>query len=363
MNRQKNIMQETRDSKLAQRDYFKRVARLTPTKMWINNVTREEAEWALMAGAKGCTQNPSYTWKMLTHEREGDYAKQLLRETLTETDDDNDVICRLQRKLIYGVSQKFMPLWEQTHGQHGYVSIQGDPIHEDDAQVIIQEARNNRQLNPNMMIKIPATKAGLEAMRVLIAEDTPLNATEVMGVSQMVALCEMYREVVAETGKRPMMYVSLITGIYDEWLQKDIQEKGIAINPDVAKQAGMVIAKKVYQLMHDRGYKNGFIGGGVRGIHHFTEMVGGDVCITMNWQGQVDGLLQLDLPVVARLFNPVQPEVLETLLDRLPQFRKAYFEHGLAVSEFAEYEPVEYFRHMFVTAWENCVSLAASMRE
>src|SRR5690606_11875494 len=101
------------------------------------------------------------------------------------------------------------------------------------------------------------------------------------------------------------------------------------------------------------------IGGGVRGVHHFTEMVGGDVCITMNWQGQVDGLLQLDLPVVARLFNPVQPEVLETLLDRLPQFRKAYFEHGLAVSEFAEYEPVEYFRHMFVTAWENCVSLAA----
>jgi transaldolase len=41
--------------------YFHRVAKLTSTKFWINNVTREEARWALEAGACGCTQNPSYT--------------------------------------------------------------------------------------------------------------------------------------------------------------------------------------------------------------------------------------------------------------------------------------------------------------
>src|SRR5690606_9732714 len=131
---------------------------------------------------------------------------------------------------------------------------------------------------------------------------------------------EMYREVTAETGEHPIMYISLITGIFDEWLQKDIRQRGIVIQPDIARQAGMVIAKKVYLLMHDRGYRNGFIGGGVRRIHHFTEMVGGDVCITMNWQGHADELLRLDLPVVSRLFNPVQPLVLDTLLEKVPQF-------------------------------------------
>lgn len=45
-------------------DYFHRVAALTPTKMWINNVTPQEAEWAIAAGAMGCTQNPAYTSKM-----------------------------------------------------------------------------------------------------------------------------------------------------------------------------------------------------------------------------------------------------------------------------------------------------------
>ena len=47
-------------------DYFKRVSKHTATRFWINNVTREEADLALEAGAVGCTQNPSYTWKMLS---------------------------------------------------------------------------------------------------------------------------------------------------------------------------------------------------------------------------------------------------------------------------------------------------------
>lgn len=61
--------------------YFHRVAALTPTKMWINNVTPQEAEWAIAAGAMGCTQNPSYTWKMLTHETGKAEALALLQRT------------------------------------------------------------------------------------------------------------------------------------------------------------------------------------------------------------------------------------------------------------------------------------------
>ncbi len=61
--------------------YFHRVAALTPTKMWINNVTPQEAERAIAAGAMGCTQNPSYTWKMLTHETGKAEALALLQRT------------------------------------------------------------------------------------------------------------------------------------------------------------------------------------------------------------------------------------------------------------------------------------------
>jgi transaldolase len=343
-------------------DYFHRVAALTPTKMWINNVTPEEARTAIAAGAMGCTQNPSYTWKMLNHQTGRMRALTLLDEVLSDSEDDNEVECILQRKLVQQVAEAFMTVYERTDGAHGYVSIQGDPIHEEDPQVIIDEGRKNRQMSPNIMIKIPATAAGLEAMETLIAENTPLNATEVMGLSQVIDVCEMYEKITARTKKKPVMYFSLITGIYDEWLTKEVAAQGIDISPDILYQAGLIIAKKVYRFVRDRGYSLGFIGGGVRGLQHFTEMVGGDVCITMNWEGQAEALLELDQPVVARLFNPVQDHVLDTLLANVPGFRQAYMEDGLTVEEYEEYGPVRYFRDMFVSAWENTLDLIAKRR-
>ncbi len=343
-------------------DYFHRVAALTPTKMWINNVTPQEAEWAIDAGAMGCTQNPAYTWKMLTHEEGKAHALALLDETLKESNDDNQVECILQRKLVKGIADKFMSVYERTNGEHGYVSIQGDPINEEDPKVIIEEGRKNRAMSPNIMIKIPATEAGLEAMGVLIEENTPLNATEIMGLSQIIDVCEMYHKITARTKTKPIMYYSLITGIYDEWLTKEVQAQGIQISPDILYQAGMVIARKVYKFVHDRGYQLGFIGGGVRGLQHFTEMVGGDVCITMNWPGQADKLLELDQPVVARLFNPVQEHVLDELLTKVPAFRQAYMEDGLKPTEYEEYGPVRYFRDMFINAWKNTLRLIRDRR-
>jgi len=343
--------------------YFHRVMALTPTKMWINNVTRTEARRAIDAGALGCTQNPSYTWKMLSHPEEGAYARKLLDETLKEAADDNEAVCILQRKLVRKVAEVFMEVYEKTDGQHGYVSIQGDPIHEEDPSVIIEEGRRNRAMSPNTMIKIPATEAGLAAMEVLIEENTPLNATEIMGVSQMVDVCEMYRKITARTKKRPVMYFSLITGIYDEWLGKQVAEAGIQISSDVLYQAGTIIAKKVYQIRHDRQYPLGYIGGGVRGLQHFTEMVGGDVCITMNWDGQVEKLLELDLPVVSRLFNPVQDIVLEELLEKVPGFKQAYLEKGLSPEEYEHFGPVIYFRNMFISAWRNAGKMVGERRK
>jgi transaldolase len=158
------------------------------------------------------------------------------------------------------------------------------------------------------------------------------------------------------------MYYSLITGIYDEWLTKEVVAEGIDISPDILYQAGMAIAKKVYRFVRDKGYQLGFIGGGVRGLQHFTEMVGGDVCITMNWQGHAEELLKLDQPVVARLFNPVQDHVLDELLTKVPAFFQAYMENGLTVDEYEEYGPVEYFRGMFISAWENTLELIAQRR-
>jgi transaldolase len=344
-------------------DYFKRVSQLTPTKFWINNVTREEARMAIEAGAVGCTQNPSYIWKMLTHPSEGSNAKKMLKEALKESAIDNEVECILQRKLVKEIADIFLPLYEESHGEHGYVSIQGDPIHEEDPQVIINEGRLNREMGPNVMIKIPATKAGLEAMDVLIGENTPINATEVMGLSQALAVCRMYEQISQKTGKKPKIYYSLITGIYDEYLQKWIEKGNFKISPDILYIAGLAIAKKTYHITKAHWPEIGFIGGGVRGLHHFTEMIGADACITMNWQGQAEELLKLNQPVVSRFFNPVPELFVDELQEKVPEFCRAYKINGLTLEEYGEYGPVEYFRHMFINAWENSLNTIKASRE
>ena len=342
--------------------YFHRVTELSPTKFWINNPTRQQADWALAEGALGCTNNPSYTQKMISHPVEDPYARTILDEVICGEEDDNEAAIVFQRRMVKAIAEKFMPLFERTQGEHGYVSIQGDPIHEDDPQVVIDDARANRKIGINICCKIPTTISGLKAMETLIPEDVPLNATEIFGVSQMVSICERYQKISHQCGKTPKLYVSHITGIYDDFLQKYVKDHEINISSDVLSQAGLAVARKVYLLMQEKRYRATFIGGGARGLHHFTEMVGGDVCITINWEGTANMLLEQDPPVIYRIFNPVPQKVIDELLEKLPDFRRGYLSDGLVEEEYADFGPVVLFRSSFINSWKNVLKIIRERR-
>ncbi|KAA3661953.1 MAG: hypothetical protein DWQ04_14830, partial [Chloroflexi bacterium] len=99
--------------------YFHRVTRQSPTMFWINNPTRAQADLALEHGALGCTNNPSYTQKMLDHPEHGDFTKQILLEVLQDYDDDRQAAIEFQARMVKPVAEKFMPLFEQSKGVHG----------------------------------------------------------------------------------------------------------------------------------------------------------------------------------------------------------------------------------------------------
>jgi len=347
---------------MTQDPYFIRVTKQSPTMFWINNPTRRQAEMALEHGALGCTNNPSYTQKMIDHPEEHDYALKLLDEAIRETDDEYETAEVFQRKMVKPIADRFMPLFEKTGGQHGYVSIQGDPINEDDAEVVIRDAFANRKLAPNICCKIPTTVSGLKAMETMIEENIPINATEIFGVSQFVAICETYQRISKKTGKKPMFYMSHIAGIYDDHLRNYVKEHDVQISPDVLHQAGLAVARKVYELMIEREYPCVFIGGGARGLHHFTEMVGAKACITINWEGTADKLIEQDPPVVYRVFNPVPQKVIDELLEKLPDFKRGYLPDGLEPEEFEHFGPVMLFRSSFITSWKRILEFIRERR-
>lgn len=342
--------------------YFHRVQAYSPTRFWINNVTRQEADLALAAGAVGCTQNPSYTCKMLTAGGEKEYALSLLDEVLRTVGDANEAQVLLQRELVRAIARKFMPLYESSSGRLGYVSIQGDPNHED-TETIVRYARLNREAGPNIMAKIPATPDGLKAIEILLKEGTPINATEVMCVRQAMDVCDVYDRATRGMANPPVTYYSHIAGIFDEYMTAANGRENWGIPSDFLYQSGLIVARKIHRLAAARETRVGFISGGARGLHHFTEMVGAAASVTVNWVGTADKLLERNPPVVSRFAAPTEPAVLDYLLEKSPAFRRAYLANAIEPEEYEEYGPVELFRSMFVDSWDKALTIIENRKK
>jgi len=336
------------------KEYFHRVASETRTRFWVNNPTLEDAERAIAAGAISCTANPSFCSQIIKAESESAQALSVIDHVIQQTSDDNTAADLVQQRLVKRIMEKFLPLYELNPGREGFVSIQGNPYEDEDPDYIVEEALRFRNLSKNFITKIPCTEAGLKAIEILIGEDMPIIATEVFAIAQVTATCELYRRVSERTGKRPPFYVTHITGIFDEYLTNFVKREGIRISPEVLFQAGCYVARKQYRLMQERGYPGVMLGGGARGPHHFTEFVGGSIHITINWSTARD-LLEANAPVIPRMDTPLVKEVVDELCQKLPDFRKAFLDDGLTNQEFKDFEPLQYFRGMFIKGWDTLV--------
>jgi transaldolase len=343
--------------------YFHRVTAQTPTRFWINNVTREEANLALDAGAVGCTQNPSYTFKLMGMAVEKEYVFETLAGIMREEKDDVEALVKLQKNLIARIAQIFMPLHEKTRGRQGYVSIQGDPLQEDFDSIVRFARFNRKDTPPNMMAKVPATPEGLKARGVLLREGVPINATEIMSVRQALDVFDVYRGVSEEMANPPAILYSHIAGIFDEYMLKHVKAKNIDISPDIVRQGGLAVARKIESLYADLGYQGvGFISGGARGLHHFTDWVGSRANVTINWLGTAKDLIEQNPPVIDRFRMSTPDYVIEELVEKIEEFRKAYFTHAIEPDEYEEYGPVELFRGMFVESWKGALREIKSRR-
>lgn len=333
--------------------YFHRVAQETPTRFWINNPSGDEMELALEAGAISCTTNPTYCAKLL--QTEPDFIIPIIDRALRETTDDEDAAERVCMAATQRLIERFAPLYERSGGTQGFVTLQSDPRKDEDADEIIATALRCRALGRNFMTKIPVTEAGLKAIRALAKENLPLCATEVFSIDQAIALCELCEETAKETGFRPPVYLTHITGIFDECLAKIVEREGIAIPPKILEQAGSAAGRKEYRLVKERGYAATLLGGGARSPRHFTDFVGGDFHITINWSTAQE-LIESETPVVSRINETTPANVIQALLEALPDFRKAWQEGALPVEEFGEYEPVQLFRNNFIAGYERLLS-------
>lgn len=150
------------------------------------------------------------------------------------------------------------------------------------------------------------------------------------------------------------MYITHITGIMDQYFQDLVKKEHIELSKEALELAGTSIGLKIYRLLEEKGLKGILLGGGARGLHHFTNFVGGDMHITINWSTAIE-LNNTYKEAVSMIDREVPQEIIDELLEKLPNYKRAYEDGGMQVDEFADYGPVMLFRTQFMNGYSRLV--------
>lgn len=338
------------------KDYFVNAEKCYETYLWVNNATAADAITAIENGAINATTNPAFLSKLIKTPEKA-LLEQVVSEYANKEQDVQMVVDQTQLYFVKRLADIFLPLYQKQPGRCGFVSIQGNPHLDEDADNMLEEALRYRELAENILPKIPIIPAGIQTIRALVERNIPSIATEVMSMAQVKAICDAYVEAAERSGNRPTLFLTHITGIFDEYLQMDLEAKGIELPKSLLEKAGTYVAMKEFAYLQNLDYPIVLLGGGARKMYHFTNFVGLPVDITINWSTAEEILSDSDLKPEKYEFIYSQDEV-NILMEKSEIFAKAYAEDGLTAEEFKDYGPVAFFRDSFVEGWNKIVAMA-----
>jgi len=333
-------------------NYLEKVSAETETRFWVNNPSLEECKLAITAGAVACTTNPAYCSKLFQSDPE--FIKGVIKKAVSEERHADGAAEKVYHVIAGELMKLFLPLYEQSKGKCGFVTVQEDPRKEEDTQYILAASLRSRELGANYMAKIPVTAQGLKVIKEMVMRNIPICATEVFSLSQAAEVYRVYEENVKLAGHRPPLFITHITGIMDQYFADLANKEQLKLSPEALQAAGTAIALKEYRMIKRKGWTCTMLGGGARGLHHFTNFVGGDMHITINWSTAAE-LNQKDGPVVKAADREIDPALIKELKDKLPNFSRAYEEDAMAVEEFADFGPVMAFRTQFMNGYSRLI--------
>jgi transaldolase len=144
------------------------------------------------------------------------------------------------------------PVWEETQGRDGYVSIEVDPNLADDTEATIAQATHFHDViaRPNLLVKIPATDAGVPAIEEMTARGYAINVTLIFSLTRHRQVAEAYlrglERLVAAGGdpSRVHSVASFFVSRVDTETDRRLDELG---RGDLRARLGIANAKLAYQ--------------------------------------------------------------------------------------------------------------------
>jgi transaldolase len=234
--------------------------------VWYDNIDRAQlvsGQFKQMLGTDGIvgvTANPTIFQKSISA---GHAYDEQMQELINQGKSTNEIYEALVIRDIQTVADLLRPIYDSSEGKDGYVSLEVSPELANDTEGTIAEAARFWQMvnRPNLMIKIPATPAGIPAIRKTLSNGINVNVTLIFAIESYHAVTEAYIQALEErkaAGKDikhiasvASFFVSRVDVLVDPLLDKKIQGTSDPAEQQKLKalqgKAAIANARLVYQ--------------------------------------------------------------------------------------------------------------------
>jgi len=320
---------------MAENKYLKWLSSETQTIFWHDSAGRADQLDAFENGAEGMTTNPFLI--NATLRSDPDFWAESLSKIEPGLSGDAKIL-ELVKAVTGFFAKETFPIFETGVEGKGYVCAQVNPNKTGDEEYMVEQAKILASWSPNIVVKLPATNAGLKAYERCAAMGINVAATVSFTVPQVLAAGEAAargKKKAIENGIKPGLSIAvMMVGRLDDYLRDVAKDSEACVSESDITQAGVACMKKAYKIFMERGYDTYLMPAGCRGANHVSEFSGAKMIISIS--PKIADALKAETEFKERIDIPVAEDVIERLMT-MPEFRKAYMEDGLAPTEFIAY--------------------------
>lgn len=198
---------------------------------WLDNLRRDWLEDGTLArfvadGIRGITSNPTILAKAISSE--GAYDQQFAELVRNRTIED--VYWELAITDIQHALKLLRPTYDESNGTDGFVSLEVSPAVATETGVTVKSANwlHNRIDQPNLFVKVPATQAGIPALRELISTGRSINVTLIFSLDRYDEVMEAYiagLETFAATGAKDLSHVASVASFFVSRVDTEVDRR------------------------------------------------------------------------------------------------------------------------------------------
>ena len=137
---------------------------------------------------RGCTTNPPLSLEAVKSDPDFWNARidDLVRENPGAT--QKELSWKVYKEVIRRGAEMFRPMWDASGGRYGWVSGQLDPRLFTESEIMCRQAEEIAAISPNVMVKVPASKEGVDVVRYLTSRSISTNTTTCFTLPQIIRL-------------------------------------------------------------------------------------------------------------------------------------------------------------------------------